>query len=87
MRLWCGVVIFMDKFLDYNPSWNAGMSTNSLAEAKALADLLAFCMFFDINLISIFGDSKPMVYHVNGNCLIKCPHLIYWLDRNMFFWG
>lgn len=72
----------MDKFLHYNLSWNAGMGmgmgTNSVAEAKALAGLLAFSMFLDINLISIFGDSKTMVHHVNGNCL---------LDRIMFFWG
>lgn len=85
--LWCGVFIFMDKFLHYNLYWNTGMSTNSLAEVKAFADLFAFCMFFDINFISIFGDSKTMVDHVNSNSLIKCLHLTYWLDRIMFFWG
>lgn len=83
----CGVVIIMDEYLHYNMSWNVGMGTNSLAEAKALARLLAFCIFLDIISISIFGDSKTMADHVNVNCLIKCPHLTHWLDRIMFFWG
>jgi len=40
----CGweVVIYMDENLHYYLSWNVGRGTNNLAEAKALAGLLAF---------------------------------------------
>lgn len=59
----------------------------SLAEARALAGLLAFCVFFDIQNISIYGDSKSMIDHVRGACHISCPHFTGWMERIMFFWG
>jgi len=77
----------MDENLHYYLSWNAGRGTNSLAEAKALAGLLAFCSFFDIHPISIFRDSKSMVDHVNGISHILCLHLTCWLDKIMFYWN
>lgn len=83
----CGVFIIMDENFQYSLSWNAGKGTNSMAEAKALAGLLAFCIFFNIHSISIYGESKTMVDHVNGKSFIKCPHLVDWMDRIMFFWG
>lgn len=79
--------IQLDENLQYNLSWNAGEGTNSLAEAKALAGLLAFCCFLDIQAISIYGDSKTMVDDVNGKGFVSCPHLTVWMDRIMFFWS
>jgi len=83
----CGVHIIMDENLQYFISWNGGKGSNNMAEARALAGLLAFCIFFDIESISIFGDSKIMVDHVKGKCHIRSPHLAGWMDRIMFFWG
>ena len=77
----------MDKDLHYSLSWNSGKGTNSLAEAKALAGLLTFCIYFDIPTIAIFEDSKIMIDHVNGKCHIKRPHLSAWMDKIMFLWG
>jgi len=42
----CGVHVIMDEKLQYFLSWNGGSGTNSLAEARALVGLLAFCVFF-----------------------------------------
>lgn len=83
----CGVHIIMDKDLQFYISWNGAMGTNSLAEARALAGLLAFSIFCDIQAISIFGDSKSVVDHVLGSCLIKSPHLAGSMDQIMYFWG
>lgn len=80
-----GVFIQIDENLQYHLSWNAGVGTNNLAEAKALAALLAFCCFLDIKPIYVYGDSKTMVDHVNGNGFVGCPHLSMWMDRIMFF--
>lgn len=83
----CRVHILMDEELQYFISWNGRKGTNSSAEARALAGLLAFCIYFDIQAISIFGDSKTVIDHVNGTCHIKNPHLARWMDMIMFFWG
>lgn len=83
----CGVHIIMDEGLHYLISWNGGKGSNCMAEAMALARLLTFCIFFDIHLVSIYGDSKIMVDHVLGKCRISCPHLTGWMDRVMFLWG
>lgn len=77
----------MDRDLQYFISWNGGKGTNGLAEARALAGLLAFCILFDIQAISIFCDSKSVIDHVLGTCHIRRPHLAGWLDRILFFWG
>lgn len=71
----CGVFIIISEHLHYRLAWNAGNGTNNMAETMALAGLLAFCIYFDIHSISIFGDSKLLVDHVNGKCIIRCPHL------------
>jgi len=76
----------MDEKLQYFLSWNGGSGSNSLAEARALAGLLAFCVFFGIQNISIYGDSKSMIDHVTGACHISCPHLSGWMDKIMYFW-
>jgi len=83
----CGFHIIMDENLQYLISWNGGRGTNSMAKARALAGLLAFCIFLDIQSISVFGDSKVMIDHVNGKCLIRSSHLTGWMDMIMFFWG
>ena len=77
----------MDKNLQYLISWNGGKGTNSMAEARALAGLLAFCIFFYIQSISIFGDSKIMIDHVKGKYHIRSSHLTGWMDKIMFYWG
>jgi len=77
----------MDEELQYFISWNGGKGTNSSAEARALAGLLAFCIFFSIQAISILGDSNTMIDHVNGTCHIKNPLLVGWMDRIMLFSG
>lgn len=82
----CGVHVIMDEKLQYFLSWNGGSGSNSLAEARALAGLLAFCVFFGIQNISIYGDSKSMIDHVRGACNISCPHLSGWMDKIMYFW-
>lgn len=77
----------MDEKLQYLISWNEGKGSNSMIEARALAGLLAFCVFFDIQAISIYGDSKSMIDHVKGACHIRSPHLARWMDKIMFLWG
>lgn len=57
-----------------------------MAKARALAGLLAFCIFFDIHAISIFGVSKTMIDHVKGTSHVRSPHLAGWMDRIMSFW-
>jgi len=58
-----------------------------MAEAKALAGVLAFCVFFDVQAISIFGNSRQVIDHVNGVCHIRSPLMIGWMDKIMFLWG
>lgn len=82
-----GVHIIMDENLQYLISWNGGKGSNYMAEAMALASLLAFCIFFDIQFVTIFGDSKIMVDHVLGKCHIRSPHFAGWMDRIMYLWG
>eukprot|EP00253_Pinus_taeda_P024937 PITA_24937 len=83
----CGVHIIMNEQLQYFISWNGGEGTNSLAEARAFTSLLAFSVFYDIQQISVYGDSKAIIDHAMGACHIRCPHLAGWMDRIMFFWG
>jgi len=77
----------MGEELQYFISWHSGNGTNSLAEARALAALLAFCIFCDIQSISIFGNSKSTIEHVKGFYNIMAPHLAGWVERIKFFWG
>lgn len=74
-RCGCGVHIILDDKMQYHLSWSGGRGTNNLAEARALAGLLAFCSFLEIQDISIYGDSKIMVDHIRGSCHIDYPHL------------
>lgn len=83
----CGVHIVMDDNLHFFLSWYGGHGSNNMAEARALTGLLAFCAFLDINCISIYGDSKSLIDHVNGVGLISYPHLSGWLSRIMHFWS
>lgn len=54
-RCGCGVHIILDDKMQYHLSWSGGSGTNNLAEARALAGLLAFCSFLEIQDISIWG--------------------------------
>ena len=71
----CGVHIIMDEKLQYLISWNGGNDSNCKAEAMTLAGLLTFCLFFNIECVTIFGDSKVMVDYVLGKNHISDPHL------------
>lgn len=83
----CGVHIIMDDKVQYHLSWSGGRGTNNLAEARALAGMLSFCSFLEIQDISIYGDSKVMIDHIRGTCHINYPHLTGWLARSMHFWN
>lgn len=54
----CGVHIIMDEKLQYFISWNGGKGTNSMAEARALAGLLALCIFFIYMLFQFLVTPK-----------------------------
>lgn len=73
----CGVHIIMNDKQQFFLSWNGGHGSNSMAEARALTGLVAFCVFMDIQCISIYSHSKSLIDHVNGACLISCPHLMF----------
>jgi len=53
----------------------------------ALAGLLSFCLFLNLQDVSIFGDSKVMVDYVLGKNNILKPQLVGWLDRIRFLWN
>lgn len=74
----------MDEELQFLISWNGGTGSNCMAEARALAGLLAFCVFFDLPAISIYGDSKSVIDHVIDACIIRSPHIVGWMDRITF---
>ena len=52
----------------------------------ALTGLLSFCIFFNIQGVSIFGDSKVMVNFVMGKIHFRNPHLAGWMHRIVFLW-
>lgn len=52
----------------------------------ALAGLLSICLFFNIQRVSIYGDSKVMVDFVAGKSHINSLHLAAWLDRIRVLW-
>jgi len=83
----CGVHIVMNDKQQFFLSWNGGHGSNNMVEARALTGLLSFCAFMDIQCISIYDDSKSLIDHVNGACLIICPHLFGWLNRIRHFWS
>lgn len=75
----CGVHVIMDEKLQYFLSWNSGNGSNSLAEARALAGLLVFCVFFwyleHFNLWRFKNNDGP--------CKGSLPHQwssIHWVD-------
>jgi len=77
----CGVHIITNENYHFLIHWNGGKGSNSKAEAVALAGLLSFCLFLNLQNVSIFGDSKVMVDHVLGKNNILKPQLVGWLDR------
>lgn len=72
----CGVQIIIDDNIQYLIHWNGSMGTNSKAEVSALAGLLNFCFFLNIQAVTIFDDSKVMVDFVLGKNNIYKPHLL-----------
>lgn len=83
----CGFFIIIDKDTNFSIFWNGGRGTNNSAEAMALAGLLYFCLFLNLQGVSIYGDSKIMVEHVKGKNSISSPHLFGWLNRINFYWN
>lgn len=82
----CGIHIIMDEYTQFLISWNGGKGSGCKAEAMALTGLLSFCFFFNIQSVSIFGDSKVMVDFVLGKIHISNPHLAGWMNRIVFLW-
>lgn len=68
------------------PFIGMGKGTNTLAKAMALAGLLSFCPFLNLQDVSIFGDSKALVDYVSGKISISRPLLVGWLDRIRYSW-
>lgn len=83
----CGILIMINENTQFSIHWNGGRGSNSKAEAMALAGLLKFCLFLDLQHVSIFGDSKVMVDFISRKNQILVPHLIGWMGRINFFWG
>lgn len=68
-----------DQYID--TFWHGGKGTNNKAEAMALAGLLKFCDFLNIQGLHIFGDSKVMIDHVKSVHIINNINLAGWLSR------
>lgn len=58
-----------------------------MAEAMALAGLLSFCFFINLQNITIFGDSKVLVDYLSRKNMISRSHLVGWLDKIRFYWN
>lgn len=71
----CGIHIIMDENTQFLILWIGGKGSGCKAEAMALVGLLSFCLFFNIQCVSIFGDSKVKVDFVMGKIDISNPHL------------
>lgn len=82
----CRVFILINDSCHFSIHWNGGKGSNSKAEAMALAGLLYFWSFLDIRHVSIFGDSKVMVYFVHKKNNISMPHLAGWMNRIRSLW-
>lgn len=65
----------MNENTHFSIHWNGGSGSNSKAEAMALPGLLKFCLFLDIQQVSVFGDSKVMVDFISRKNHILVPHL------------
>jgi len=75
----CGILIMINENTQFSIHWNGGRGSNSKVEAMALAVLLKFCLFLDLQHVSIFGDSKVMVDFISR----KKPYFsatFDWLD-------
>lgn len=82
----CGIHIILDENTQYFISWNGGKRSSCKAEAMALVGLLSFCIFFNIQSVLIFGDSKVMVDFALGRIHISNPYLAGWMNRIVFLW-
>lgn len=82
----CGFLIMVNENFHFSIHWNGGKGSNSKAEVMAVVGLLKFCLFLDIQDVTVFGDSKVMVDFVSRKNHILISHLAGWLDRIQFFW-
>lgn len=82
----CGVLIMVDESTQFSFHWNGGSGSNSKAEAMALAGLLYFCLFLNLQHVSIYGDSKVMVDCTSGKIHISASHLNGWMGRIRYYW-
>lgn len=83
----CRVHIVVNELCSFQLFWNGGSGSNSKAEAMALAGLLHFCLFLNLQGVSIFDDSKVLVDSLNGKVFIRNPQLLGWIERINFFWN
>lgn len=83
----CGVFIVVNKNCHYHLFWNGGSGSNSKAEAMALAGLLHFCLFVNLQDVSIFGDFKVLVDDLRGKNIIRKLQLSGWIHRINFLWN
>jgi len=83
----CGDIIWVNENNQFLIHWNGGRGSNRKVEAMALTGLLHFCLFLNLQEVSIFGNLKVMVDFVLGKNNIIKPQLIGWLDRIKFLWN
>lgn len=83
----CWVHIVVNETCNFQLFWNGGSGSNSKVEAMALAGLLHFCLFLNLQGVSIFGDSKVLVDSLCGKNFIRNPQLLGWIERINFSWN
>lgn len=77
----CGVYISMCDDLHYSIYWHGGRGTNNKVEAMALAGLLPFTSFLNIQQLQIYGDSKNTIGLATGRLIKRNPTLTGWINR------
>lgn len=80
----CSFLIMVNENIHFSIHGN-GKGSKSKVEAIVVAGLLKFCLFLDIQDVTVFGDSKVMMDFVSRKNHILMSHLAGWLDRIKFF--
>lgn len=83
----CGCFISMNEDQHFSIYWNGGNGSNNKAEAMALAGLLQFSSFLNIQIFQIYGDSKIIIEQALGKLSIKNPLLAGWMNRIKVLWN
>lgn len=82
----CSVFIITMENQHIDIFWNGGKGSNNKVEAMALAGLLIFCDYLNIQYLQIFGVSKVIIDHVKSIHSIKNHNLSGWLNRIDSIW-